>query len=127
METVFRAFDGKIFEDEDDCVLYERKEKEKKIHNQYFGMNYAENKIDFSEKSFCDFFNEIQFLIIKTKAAAELLSTAAEEEGYIIPNQIGAFVWDEEENNFINVENKVEKMKKGLSFYERILNMAKED
>ena len=66
-------------------------------------------------------------MIIKTNAAAELLSTIAEEEGYIIPNQIGAFVWDEEENNFINVENKVEKMKKGLSFYERILNMAKED
>lgn len=127
METVFRAFDGKIFEDEDDCFLYERKEKEKKIRNQYFGMDYAENKINFSEKSFFDFFNEIQFLIIKTKAAAELLSTVAEEEGYTIPNQIGAFVWDEEENNFINVENKVEKMKKELSFYERILNMAKED
>lgn len=127
METVFRAFDGKIFEDEDNCALYEKREKEKKIHNQYLGINYDENKIDFSEKSFFEFFNEIQFLIIKTEAAAELLSTIAEEEGYIVPNQIGAFVWDEEENNFINVENKVEKMKKGLSFYERILNMTKED
>lgn len=127
METVFRAFDGKIFEDEDNCALYEMKEKEKKIHNQYFGMDHAENKIDFSEKSFYDFFNQIQFLIIKTKAAAEVLSTVAEEEGYTIPNQIGAFVWDEEENDFINVENKVEKMKKELSFYERILNMAKGD
>ena len=66
-------------------------------------------------------------MIIKTEAAAELLSTVAEEEGYTIPNQIGVFVWDEEENNFINVEYEVEKMKKELSFYERILNMAKED
>ena len=127
METVFRAFDGKIFEDEYDCAHYEREEKEKKIRNQYFGINYDESKTDLSEKSFFDFFNEIQFLIIKTEAAAELLSTVAEEEGYTIPNQIGVFVWDEEENNFINVEYEVEKMKKELSFYERILNMAKED
>lgn len=127
METVFRAFDGKIFEDEDDCVLYERKEKEKKIHNQYFGMNYAENKIDFSEKSFCDFFNEIQFLIIKTKAAAEFLSILAKDEGYTIPNQIGVFVWDEDEDNFVDVEGKIKKLKNELSSYEKVLNMAKED
>lgn len=127
METVFRAFDGKIFEDEDDCVLYERKEKEKKIHNQYFGMNYAENKIDFSEKSFCDFFNEIQFLIIKTKSAAEFLSTLAKEEGYVIPNQIGVFVWDGDEDNFVDVEGKIKKLKNELSSYEKVLNMAKED
>lgn len=127
METVFRAFDGKIFEDEDDCVLYERKEKEKKIHNQYFGMDYAENKVDFSEKSFFDFFNEIQFLVIKTNAAAEFLSTVAKEEGYTIPNKIGAFVWDEEESNFVDVEGKIKKMKNELSSYERVLSMVKED
>lgn len=127
METVFRAFDGKIFEDEDDCVLYERKEKEKKIHNQYFGMDYAENKIDFSEKSFFDFFNEIQFLIIKTKAAAEFLSILAKDEGYTIPNQIGVFVWDEDEDNFVDVEGKIKKLKNELSSYEKVLNMAKED
>lgn len=127
METVFRAFDGKIFEDEDDCVLYERKEKEKKIHNQYFGMDYAENKVDFSEKNFSDFFNEIQFLVIKTNAAAEFLSTVAKEEGYTIPNQIGAFVWDEEENDFVDVESKIKKLKNELSSYEKVLNMIKED
>lgn len=127
METVFRAFDGKIFEDEDDCVLYERKEKEKKIHNQYFGMDYAENKVDFSEKNFSDFFNEIQFLVIKTNAAVEFLSTVAKEEGYTIPNQIGAFVWDEEENDFVDVESKIKKLKNELSSYEKVLNMIKED
>lgn len=127
METVFRAFDGKIFEDEDDCTLYERKEKEKKIRNQYFGMDYAENKIDFSEKSFFDFFNEIQFLIIKTKVAAEFLSILAKDEGYTIPNQIGVFVWDEDEDNFVDVEGKIKKLKNELSSYEKVLNMAKED
>ena len=127
METVFRAFDGKIFEDEDDCALYERKEKEKKIHNQYLGINYDESKTDLSEKSFHDFFNEIQFLIIKTKSAAEFLSTLAKEEGYVIPNQIGVFVWDWDEDNFVDVESKIKKLKNELSSYEKVLNMAKED
>ena len=82
MEIVYKAFDGKIFEDEDDCWLYERTFNLKFFSKDVVCLDEKGNLIPI-EDDFDDVYGQTQFLKIQTDEAANFIYN---EYGYKIGN-----------------------------------------
>ena len=121
----YEAFDGKIFEDEDECREYEIKEKAKTISLTMLDHKWSvldNNKEESYENAFA--------LIVNKKEDIEFIKELAREQGYICPwyagwgrkgeckEELGIYVYDEDHDRWVNFDEKFAEIK---DIYDRCL------
>lgn len=100
MKYLYQAIDGKIFEEEENCALYEQGLKKKEIENDVIGLDSNLNLINLSDYDITHFIDEIAYLIIKTDEAANIFYYLANEEDYCAPKEKGVFKWNDDSAHF---------------------------
>lgn len=110
-KTTYIAFDGKEFEDENECEAYENK----KVHTLYdknlFVYDDEENKIDiYNEYST---YYDSKFIVCKTKEAFDYVNEILKQHGsgidsYIIPDSFPAsFIYDDWEEKWKDIKENI--------------------
>ena len=114
----YEAFDGKIFEDEDECREYEIKEKAKTISLTILDHKWSvldNNKEESYENAFA--------LIVNKKEDIEFIKELAREQGYTCPwyagwgrkgeckEELGIYVYDEDYDRWVNFDEKFAEIK----------------
>ena len=122
--TRWQAYDGTIFDDEEECREYEIEKKIANIENEVIFYNYKNEVIN-------EPFNKINpnlvySMIIKTKEAINVVKDYFEYHGSIIPDDFeekisGCWVWSEEETDWKNVEEIKKDFEKRIEDYNRML------
>ena len=114
----YEAFDGTIFEDEDECREYEIKEKAKTVSLTM--LDHKWNVLDNNkEESF-----ECAFAIIVNKQEdIDFIKEIAREQGYTSPwergwgrkgdceEKLGIYVYDEDNDRWVNFDDKFAEIK----------------
>ena len=122
------AEDGKIFDDEDECMTYERISKIE-FHTKdikFFTDDLENYSLDLDDP--CDPYDSCYFMIFKTQEAAKKYSDVLCSYGYTAcPEKKGIYYYDDQERMFMDMKEKVDEMKKFIEKYEKILEMIKED
>ena len=103
MKIVYQAIDGKIFEEEENCALYEQELKKKEIENDVVGLDSNLNLISLSNYDISNFIDKLVYLIIKTDESANIFYDLADEEGWDVPKEKGIFKWNDNNSNFDNL------------------------
>ena len=114
------ANDGTKFDDECDCIRYEKKKKFEHYKNDFAFYDEQKNIILPEEADV----EEISIIVMKTPAAAEYVGDWFEEYGCYNPfdgcefgNEIGTWVWGElleMGDEWIKLETEIEKLQKFL-------------
>lgn len=122
------AEDGEIFEDEDDCMDYERglriKDYAKDI--KFFTGDLKEYSLDLTMPY--DPYENGDFMVFKTQKAAEKYSDLMFDYGYTnCPVEKGIYYFDEGTERMIDMKEKVDGMKRFIAKYEKLLEISKED
>ena len=122
------AEDGKIFDDEDNCANYERSLGIKPCIKdmKFFMKDLKECPLDLDIPY--DAYETCYFMVFKTQEAAKRYSNLVYDCGYEdCPTEKGVYYYDEGEMQFMNMEEKVNEMKKFIEKYEKLLKIAKGD
>ena len=121
MEVLFRAFDGKIFEDEDKCRDYELNLKFfNEVKKEIIFLNCNDNLISkpISEINL----NDVCTVAIGNEKAADFLEELFNEAGFYSPENgftpYSVFWWDDTKDKWINVEEEVEILKGEVKYLE---------
>lgn len=92
MEIIYKAFDGKIFDDEDDCLCYEKILKLQLFSKDIICLD-EKGKLIPIEDNLDDVLEQATFLKIQTDEAASFILS---DYGYIIgDSKKGLFYYDE--------------------------------
>jgi hypothetical protein len=110
----YEAFDGTIFEDEDECREYEMKEKVKT--SSLTMLNYKWEALD-NNKAIS--FEEAVALIVNKQEDIDFVKELAKEYGYTCPwsrswsssnsiceEKLGVYVYDEDNDRWVNFDDK---------------------
>ena len=76
----YEAFDGTIFDDEDECVEYERLKQSEGVSGQIHFFNILKKPMKLN----CDQ-NDVYYAVVDTKEAAEWWNEVCAEEGLVQP------------------------------------------
>lgn len=110
MDIIYRAFDGKEFEGENDCLYYEREITANKYKNDIIGLN------DFLEETnlfdgIGDFFRRSYFVLIKTNEAADFIEKISSERDFYIPSiGKGEYYYDKTDDEWRTIDEKVNEL-----------------
>lgn len=120
MEIFYKAFDGKIFSDKDECEDYEFAQAIVQVGSDIVGMTDEGRIISYSDNHFID---RAVYVGIKTKAAAEAFITRNERAGYsgdgISPADCPAvFYWNED--NWDLLDNEIFRLRQDIQDREYI-------
>ena len=109
----YEAFDGTIFEDEDECREYEIKEKAKSTSLTM--LDYKWNVLDNNKETS---FEEAFVLIVNKQEDIDFIKEIAKEQGYTCPwsarwrepahceEKLGVYVYDEDNDRWVNFDDK---------------------
>ena len=127
----YEAFDGTIFEDEDECREYEIKEKAKTISLTILDHKWSvldNNKEESYESAFA--------LIVNKQEDIDFIKELAREQGYSCPwsrgwgssradceEKLGIYVYDEDHDRWVNFDEKFAEIK---DIYNRCLQFRHE-
>lgn len=81
-ETVFIAFDGKRFDDKDECSRYERIARLREVENDIRIRSWDGKLLEFNEDLRLE---SINYIIVKSPAAMKRIDVAFENNGIISP------------------------------------------
>jgi hypothetical protein len=116
MEIIYRAFDGKEFDDEEECLDYELKVKTenftKSNHLAFFDKNG-----DRLNTSIFKALVEAEFISIVTKNAFEIVEKVGKDYGLAFPPKCGFWTWDSSKEDWVDIDDKIEELTKTLHFY----------
>lgn len=106
MDIIYRAFDGKFFDDEDDCISYE---KEKRMNRIAEGVKFLdEYGFPLDSKDIEEIFYKTYYMFFETDEIASAVSEMAKEEGYHNwPNKKGSYCWDNKDQFFYPLNKKI--------------------
>jgi hypothetical protein len=122
----YEAFDGTVFEDEDECREYEIKEKAKTLSLTMLDHKWNVLNNDKETSYECAF-----ALIVNKKEDIEFINELAREQGYSTPwsmawgrkgeceEKLGVYVYDENHDRWVNFDEKFAEIK---DIYNRCLN-----
>lgn len=120
MEVIYKAIDGKMFDDKEECMNYE------------FKLSIMDNNLTMLDKngikifndkndSFDDFCNKIErcwYINIRTKEDLDIVKKAYNYIGVLPPKDIGLFYYDEYSDEWLDfnenikeAENEIKKLK----------------
>ena len=119
MDIIYRAFDGKEFEEEDDCLYYEREIIANKYKNDIIGLNKEFEKISLFD-GIENFFQKSYFILIKTNEAVDFIKENNFNWNFYIPSfEKGTYYYDQTVDEWRAIDEKVNK------FYQDIEEMMK--
>ena len=125
MEVLFKAFDGKIFTDEDECRDYELELEYKNVDKDIVLLD-AHGGVMLDSIQNVDL-DRIFTIVVKSPAAADFLNNLFDEAGIYTPDggfsAYTAFWWDDEKNKWIDVSVKIGKLKDEIVFFQEKLNL----
>lgn len=106
MDIIYRAFDGKFFDDEDDCISYEKKKKLNKITG---GAKFLdEYGFSLDSEDIEEIFYKTYYMFFETDEIASAVSEMAKDEGYCNwPNKKGSYCWDKNDQFFYPLNKKI--------------------
>lgn len=110
MDIIYRAFDGKEFEEEDDCLCYEKEITAEKYKNDIIGLddNLEETNL-FGGMN--DFFQRSYFILIKTNEAADFIKENSSNCDFRIPHvRKGEYYYDETDSEWRTIDEKVSEL-----------------
>ena len=127
----YEAFDGTIFEDEDECREYEIKEKAKTLSLTMLDHKWSVLDNNKEESFECAF-----ALIVNKQEDIDFIKEIAREQGYTCPwsrewcsskpiceEKLGIYVYDEDRDRWVNFDEKFAEIK---DIYNRCLNFRHE-
>lgn len=126
MRVVYQAFDGKNFSNEKECLDYEKREKLQEVVDAVVILDYNKNILPHTEMGE-QAFQLGYYVALKSKRAAEIISEIAEKAGYQFPNAEGFYYYDEEDNEFYDLSQKVKELEESLTHYENVLAKLKRE
>ena len=112
MKKLYQAFNGQIFDNEQDCINYESSNQKIGEFSKYIvGLDNNSNILPFSKDNFNDFMNNAEYIAFETDEAALLFTRYAKEENYSIQiDSKGVYKWEEFEDNYINIDTLLAKI-----------------
>lgn len=124
MRIIYQAFDGKNFSSEKECLAYEEKEKLQEVVDAVVILDYNKNILPYAEMGE-QVFQLGYYVALKSDRAAEIMSEIAEKAGYQFPNAEGFYYYDEEDNEFYELSQKIRELEESLTHYDNILAKLK--
>lgn len=121
METIYKAFDGKIFTTEYDCMDYEKKLKLQILSEDVLGLDFHGEPVEMNE-DIDAFFRKIYFLYVKTDKAAKLIR----DDYYDFPKdgKKGKFFYDDEDSDdWVDLKEYRQKTCKRLALLDFVLDV----
>lgn len=119
MDVIYRAFDGKIFYTDWDCLNYE---KEMGLTSEKMGI-YLDDKM----RSLCmfedGFFEVVTHMYIPTDEALSVLREIGED--YYIPKEKGFWSYDWETSEWFNVEKRIQSLKEDIQKNQKVIEILK--
>lgn len=106
MDIIYRAFDGKFFDDETECIAYEKQEKfDEVLTGAKFldadGMSIDSNDVD-------EILDQAFYMSFETDKIAQTVAALAEAEGFHYwPQNKGLYAWDTERETFCSLDRKI--------------------
>lgn len=110
MDIIYRAFDGKEFEEENDCLHYEREITANKYKNDIIGLNEGLEEINLFN-GMTDFFQESYFVLIKTNEAADFIEENSSNRDFYIPSiRKGEYYYDKMDDEWKTIDEKLNEL-----------------
>lgn len=107
METIYRAFDGKEFDDEDECLYYEREEELKDLKDCALLNNNKKPTIIPADVMYAYFKNEEQILTFNKLSVEDgLCEIEAYDKNYEL-----AFFYDTNINEYVQYQERIDDYK----------------
>lgn len=110
MDIIYRAFDGKEFEGENDCFYYEREITANKYKNDIIGLNEDLEEINLFD-GISDFFQKSYFVLIKTNEAADFIEENSSNRDFYIPSiRKGEYYYDKMDDEWKTIDEKLNEL-----------------
>lgn len=110
MEIIYQAFDGKKFDSEDECIMYENEKRSNTWKNDIIGFDSGMNQAN-SEDGFDSLFRHSFYIVVKTEAAIRFLQENKDELGSFVfdfceeCNKPGCYFYDDNEDKWKNMDD----------------------
>lgn len=106
MEIIYRAFDGKEFQHEDDCLEYERQQEIKALNLQSRFFNFDGEAMDINDLYHC--IENGWYMEIASIEEAQIIAEYAEREVgttlFRTKPAVGRYYWDDSAEQWRNIE-----------------------
>lgn len=110
MDIIYRAFDGKEFEKEDDCFCYEKEITAEKYKNDIIGLDDNLEEINLFD-GMNNFFQRSYFILIKTNEAADFIEENSSNCDFCIPHvRKGEYYYDKTDCEWRTIDEKVSEL-----------------
>lgn len=110
MDIIYRAFDGKVFEKEDDCLCYEKEITAEKYKNDIIGLDDNLEEINLFD-GMNNFFQRSYFILIKTNEAADFIEENSSNCDFRIPHvRKGEYYYDKTDSEWRTIDEKVSEL-----------------
>lgn len=110
MDIIYRAFDGKEFEGENDCLYYEREITANKYKNDIIGLNEGLEEINLFD-GISNFFQKSYFVLIKTNEAADFIEENSSNRDFYIPSiRKGEYYYDKMDDEWKTIDEKLNEL-----------------
>lgn len=113
-KTIYIAFDGKQFDDEDDCVKYEATTELKEIGDDLLLYDKDGNRIEVLNDELID---KIEYIIIKSKRAYNCLAEKMDYYGYLYPSNSQLPIcsyYNYDEEKWCDIKDRIEDLQEEL-------------
>ena len=110
MDIIYRAFDVKEFEKEDDCLCYEKEITAEKYKNDIIGLDDNLEEINLFD-GMNNFFQRSYFILIKTNEAADFIEENSSNCDFRIPHvRKGEYYYDKTDCEWRTIDEKVSEL-----------------
>ena len=110
MDIIYRSFDGKEFEKEDDCLCYEKEITAEKYKNDIIGLDDNLEEINLFD-GMNNFFQRSYFILIKTNEAADFIEENSSNCDFRIPHvRKGEYYYDKTDYEWRTIDEKVSEL-----------------
>lgn len=121
-ETVYKAFDGTIFENENECANY----CTRKHFENLSILGYIDTGKSLKSCS-ADKFDEIDVIHIPTDEAAQTYHKVGDLRNYAVPDQKGDWVWDDDDCEWYPLDKRIAYIQQLLDTYKGYKKRIRED
>lgn len=120
--TMYKANDGKLFDDVDDCVEYEFELFGKTLKNDLLMFNEDHEQIKLSVDTD---YNLVHYVVLKTKEAYDYFMERNDVLGLSVDgiSYLGAYYYNTYSYEWEPIENKVKDLQNELYLYNKYLNL----
>ena len=125
----WQAYDGMIFDDEEECREYENEKLASSLEGEIVFYTFDNKVIDVPYNKVNP--NKVYGMAIKSRKAIEAVNDYFDQYGSIAPDDFeteesGCWVWSDKETGWFRVEEEIEEIEKKLEDYNKMLEVLKD-